>query len=747
MSTRTSRDRKIIFILILAVIVELTLLLAHSGVIPIGSGDGYEGQRAGQVVHSNNHLRRRSINSLIWETSGPDEIVYYHDSLLTLKESTATLKLDNDTEVRLSENTLISIDPPEQHQTGEIRLRFVRGNLQARNPFQASKIEAKQMSLNIKSGSEVELREVGTDGVEVQLKSGEAVVQIGDQSSSLVKNEILRLDTEGADRLRVDDRLTWINPPPKRIYYHGELVPVSLEWQGKAREIVVQTLGEPERTIKLPENTTTQLVDLKPGHHRLYLRDEHRSSSSLDVQVWKAPIIHLISPLPRDRVEMNNEVPFVWQKHKLATKFRVKIHGERTRLTEDVSQNELTQKFEQEDDLQWFVEGFDADGFLIPPLYRNPLYIRENPFAPPRLKSPELRAPAKEKDNRGAWLWRIIFPVAHAAEKEKFEAVFAWEPVPGADQYVIEISESPNFRDPVVNQTVREAEFVWRDFGFKEYYWRVAAGHSKGRMGVFSQVVKLDFTPLKQNPDLKNISGVVIRRKTPKVTQVSKPKANSPAEKPKPPPKVPAPAPVATETAPPEFGPAKNWRRSVLWSPRYSHMDHKGEDNISASMNGFTFSAIGFEFPWKDAQENIWLFDGEFASYRYKPVDKEEFAVQEDLSWSEIQFSALRFRSLWGYGVTIESRMGIERKDRESIRGFFIPVFGPTMQRNFTFGQGEFRFRMGALFSTTDQGVRLQPEWRQPIGERFSVGAGIETVWFSTIGLTLHGTLTFGLSW
>jgi len=50
-------------------------------------------------------LRRRGTDSLVWEKSAADDVLYYYDSILTLAQSTASLKLFKDSEIRLSENT------------------------------------------------------------------------------------------------------------------------------------------------------------------------------------------------------------------------------------------------------------------------------------------------------------------------------------------------------------------------------------------------------------------------------------------------------------------------------------------------------------------------------------------------------------------------------------------------------------------------------------------------------------------
>jgi ribosomal protein L12E/L44/L45/RPP1/RPP2 len=737
--TRTSRDRKIIFVLLIALAVQVFLLLAHTGVIRIGRKSGTEGVLAGHISEAHNHLRRRSLNSLVWENSQKSEAVYFHDSVLTLKGSTATLALDNSTQVELSENTLITIEPPDEHNSGEIRLRFVRGNLQARNPYQKSRIAGEKWSVDVKQGSQLELREIGEGGVEVVLKGGEGSIQTTAGTGVLRPNEIVRIGTEGAGNFAIDSKLKWLNSPLKRSYLHGEALPLPLEWQGQADTLVIQTLGIPERRIAV--NSTRYLADLSFGNHRLYLRSGTRSSEPLDVQVWRAPLIHLLAPLPRNRVEVGDTLRFLWQKPPEVAGFRLGISGAVTKVREEQQANEFTGKFSAEDDVQWSVEGIDRDGYAVPPLYRYPLFIRERPLPAPKLKKPELRAPAAKPPGPGAWLWSQIFPRAHA---EEFHAVFSWEEVPGANQYVIEISESADFRNPVVNITVKTPEFVWQKFRLANYYWRVAAGHTRGRMGVFTEPVTVDFSPLKKNSSIAALDGVLIKKI---ITAAASAAPVPPAPPPEPavvaPQAPPAPEPLRkvelSETQ-------KHWQPIALWQPRYGSLKIHGSDSV-AVLTGATIPSFGLEVPWRDAEGAIWMIDAAITHYSFKPDPESKFPFQKDLNWLEFDANLLRFRSPLGYGFSARQNLSVRRTDYEAIAADTVLGFGPIVQWNLPVPRGDFNIRTGLIFNRDGQVFLLAPEWRGRIGQRFVTGFGAEAQFVVDVpdfGYSIQGFATIG---
>lgn len=757
MTTRKSRDRKFIAVLIVATIVELVLLLAHSGVIRLGmAADSKEGQRAGVVAQTQNHLRRRSLNSLVWENSARDEVVNFYDSILTLKESTATLKLDNETEVELSENTLITIDPPDEVHNGEIRLRFVRGNLAARNPFAESQIGGEEWSVALKKGSEVELREVGDKGVEVQLKSGDAVIKAQGAQRDLKAHEILRVEKGAISRMNMRSELHFINPPPKRMYLHGDAVPLPLEWEGKATELLIQTLGQPERTIPVGAEAQKGMADLQFGQHRIYLRNGDRSSAPLDIQVWRAPVLHLLNPLPRNRIDMGTSVNFVWQRSPEVPHFSLKILGRTSSTSKSADDNTYTTRFESEEDLQWYVEGIDRDGFVIPPLYRYPLFIRSEPFAAPKLKTPQLRQPAAVKStDKGAWLWNLFIAPAYAddtvAQLAKFEAVFSWEPVAKADQYVIEISETADFREPVVNKTIAETEFVWRPPYLQKYYWRVAAGSSKGRMGLFTEPVTVDFEPLKANANIAALDDVLIRRpkaetKSPKT--LAEPVAPAVAAT------LPLNKTLSSDEAKPQFNrrinlnqTQDNWRPLILWQPNYSSMKANGTGNSAANLSGGTGMNFGLEVPWRDYRNALWLFDASVGSYSFRPDPREKYPFQGDLNWLEFDVSATRFTSYVGLGLKVRQLLSLRRTDYEVVTADTALWFGPQLTANYALPRGEFNVQLSGLFSRDGQAFGVQPEWRCHIGDRFVTGIGADALWMlsaPSTSLILRAFVTVG---
>lgn len=640
MRTRIS-ERRIVMLLLAALVGESVLLLAHLGVLGTGSWRKEPvGPAAGAVVKSHRELRRRAVDSLIWENATLEEPLYFHDSVLTLNQSTASLRLFPDTDLRLSENTLVTIEPPLEGAHGEIRLKFHKGNLQARNPYRPAHIAGDAWTVDVRAGSDLEFRQVGDQEVEVRVSKGEAQLKAAGGTESVLRDgDWLRVEQGRASKLRLDGELGWTTPPPARIYAHAPTIPLALAWRGSAARLVIQTLGQAERALEV--NGTSTLLELPLGQHRLFLRaGAGQTSEALDVEVWRAPVVHLLQPLPRDRVELDREIKFGWLRPAAVKSYSLVVGERRV----DDAESPTTLRFTEPTDVRWSVYGRDEDGFEIPPPYAYPLFIRERPLAAPKLKEPAVRRPAAEE--RGASLWTYILPSAYA--DEMWEAEFNWEDVPGADVYALEISRTPDFREPVLLKTVGRARFVWRGFEPGEYYWRVAAGSKRGRLGVFSEPAVIDLregAPLAHRKPERVKAAVV----TPAPKPPLPPTATGPAM-------VPARMPAA---AAPSIEPVYK-QRWLAWTPAYRRFEARSGEAVRAKFSGAQPLGFAAEVPF-----GAWRVDATYESVAWRPYPESEY--QSELRANIIGAALIRLPSWWGYGLELRSDFGVSRRDAESL--------------------------------------------------------------------------------
>lgn len=693
-------DRTLVIGTLLLLLVEVMCLLMHLQILPNPfkpASSRIEQKPAGFVVKAQRELRRRGSNSLVWETSGTDDALFYYDSVLTLSQSSATLHLNEQTEVHLSENTLVTIEPQSAAADSQIRLKFTRGDLRARNPYVATKIETKEWSLNLNQGSEVSLRQTGHNDYEVEVLKGNLEFEKDSGKQALAQNQVLKIeDNKLGETLSKADNLKFEGPEYQRVYSFQPEAHVPVEWKGEAETIQILPQGKDKVVKTVSAEQKNDNLALEPGKYTLRLMKDGKISEAKEIEVWQAPTLHLLSPFPRDRVKTNENISFIWSYVPEAKEYKFVITDIRTgKVTEKrVSTNSSDFLFTDESDIQWKVIGIDPDGFEMPAPYANQIFPRNEPFAAPKLKSPELRLPASKKHSppdssyhlprNSLWslLYSAIVPSAQAETKKSadYEAVFAWEPVDQADVYTIEISDTSDFRSPLVSKVVRKTQFIWSQFNLGTYYWRVAAGSSKGRMGVFSEPAKVSLEKL---PEASSSNDGVLIRKKPQIE-----KARTPVE---------TRTEVILQDIPKPSFEEKRFEEKIRlasdeerdlketylleWTPLFTTWVLNGEDQLKAKLNGASTGAAHFQSEQMYSPERSYFVDVFYAQYKWKAADISQYPFQEDQSVTDARVQILFGDNKSGLlrGGLVQTVPYIVRKELEAIEIKTALTIGPSI--------------------------------------------------------------------
>ncbi len=647
----TNADRKWIILIGLLLIAEVLWLLVDLQWINVPffskKSNTSNAVDAGYIISSKKDLKRRGANSLIWEDTQPKDTLFYHDSVLTLSQSSAKLYLKDQTDLELSENTLVTLEEPEDKTKSEIRLRFSRGDLRARNPSFKTSVVGEDWVINLDKGSDIVLRK-DQGSYEFEVVSGTATLQTKDGEENLTEDKILKLnDDHKVEKVEKSTDLQWKEKKPVRIYTLGENANIPLEWMGDAKDLVINKAGSEEKNQNLETQKQTSSVKLAHGSYKIRLKNASGLSEAKTVEVWKAPRIYLKKPLPRDRLKTNEPYEFIWTTEKGVKTYRVQFSSNQAPLKQEkADQNYTTIKFDQEQDLKWQVQGEDEEGFVIPPLYDNEIYLRDEPLAAPKLKVPDVKKGAFYQP-KWHWLYAAIFQQAQA-KVDNYEIDFAWEPVAGADQYILEVSTTPDFRQPELIKTLSSTTYVWKKVKFKKYYWRVAAGSAKGRMGLFSEPMELQLDEIK----IVNI-----------------PAPEPPAEA-----KVetePAIEPVASEEKKsfsielPEI--PSGW--GIALAPSYKYSKTSGEKETHIDLQGMVPFGVqlSFKTDWINNHNyhvNFWT-----SHQTWKPTPEVEFPFQDNLKVREsiLTFDRGTLNEQNRLGLILHENFIAKRKTEESI--------------------------------------------------------------------------------
>lgn len=674
---KNQSERKWIALIILLLTAEIIWLLIDLQWINLPAffkKTSYSGvTEAGHVIKAKNELKRRGMNSLIWEPTKENETLFYHDSVLTLSQSSAKLYLKDQTELQLSENTLVTLEEPDDKSKSEIRLRFSKGDFRARNPTTKTSILGDDWTVNLEKGSEVALRK-DRDSYEFEVMSGQATLQTAGKIESLSNSSIIKLGVDQQiKKIEKSQNLEWSDVKPLRVYVFNDRASVSLQWKGRAKNLNINKVGEAEESQPVSPEQKSVEVDLKLGSYRIRLADEKGLSTARSIEVWKAPQIFLKKPLPRDRLKTGIPHEFVWTDVDGVKDYQIKLSGNELEQTENSTENFKTLMFENELDLEWKVEGHDDEGYLIPSFYKNKIYIREEPLEAPKLKAPNILI--EESSHKGGFFywWKLLMAEAQAAKVSQ-EIVFEWESVEAADYYIIEISSDPDFRHPEVIENVKKTYFVWKKYDSKKkYYWRVASANSKGRMGLFSEASELK-PEFKTKPAVSAPVAPFIKKPAEKVTEVITEKLPekiqeavivAPEE-----PKIPI------EVAKLQIVPS-GW--GFAWAPSYKMIKFVGDENSKIQLSGAVPLSVLLEYKTPPL-DNKYFYHVELiaSSQLWKPAPESEYPFQENLNIPEIRLDVMRGK------IESDSRIGFSfhqsfipsRKTDESVTFKSQSVFG-----------------------------------------------------------------------
>lgn len=747
-------DSKVILILILALLVQILLLLWHMGYIVVGSPppSSVDHEVAGRVAQVQNKLKRRPLDSLIWQPSRTDETVHFHDSVLTLGASQAKLELKNGTTINLGENTLITIEPPSKEFPEDIKIKFIGGNIKTRNPHHGSNISNDQFILKIKRGSEVDIQKSHDETFNVELSSGSAQLLKNQETLTIKEKERVNIDSEFSEKFKITETLSWIKDQKQRIYTHEKKGSLSLNWSGKATTLEILSQKHPRRKMAVSKDQERITLELPIGTHSLYLSDGELISARKVIEVRPAPVIHLIHPLPRDRF-LPSKIEFSWVPNPLAQNYQLVIKGLNPQVKQQTSSHRLDIELNLESELDWEVWGLDSDNYLIPPLYDQKLYIRNNPFAPPKLHQPQ-KIPLNS-GRKGAWLDWIIFSQARAATV--WGALFSWDEIPGADLYQIEVSQSKDFRQLILNKKVATNQFIWKGIDPSQtYYWRVAAGDHSGRMGLFSPPQKVELVdvknlippekkkaPLKARPKPVPSSQPTQAKKLP---QVSKHSSHSPIKS------NPQQAKMQNDNQREET----RWlRQMVFWKNlSYSINQIENTQNLTTRLSGAEILNFGIQADFNWRRQSIFHLILQFNSGEYEPDPKNQFPFQSNVTRTDAHLQMLwrSEKSGWLFGTHIGITPETLRLNEESMQLENQLYYGLSTGYHFQGENLEGFIILGPSLNTSGLGINLFHQLRYPFYHNFFAGAQLEVRAFEgaprwSHSITGHLLLGYQLKW
>ncbi len=696
----------------------------------------------GTLVAKKNSVHRRGTNTLIWDETQASDPLYAYDSVLTLSGSSANLILNGETKLDLDQDTLVVLEPSGQTSDGRLKIRFARGSMRTKNASDPLVITGDDLKaalqISTEPGTALHLAGLDDGRLHVEVEAGAAKVESGNSIETIGSGgKLLLRDGVVEERSTTDRALIWQPNLPLRVY--AKTIPVELElaWEGEADSLKSTDAKRTLRSQAVRDGRTR--VNLAMGQSRFWLAKGERTSATIEIDVRSIPALRLFSPLPRDRVKSGHDVVFSWEAATGFGKYQLEISKTESFVelyrSLEVETPRAQVKLTDTGTLFWRVKAIDDLGVAVPPSRVSSFSVVPLELEAPTLNAPEIREPADDAtENRDGvqLIFDLLVPRAHA-ESKQVDAVLSWQPMNGAEFYVIEISSTPGFESTLVSKRLTEPKYVHRGPRGAQVFWRVAAGAGEST-GPFSAAAVLKLEGAKavvQNPKPEAAS-------PPKQADVATAQARIPVAAvapatPTPAPvtertpeidakpevvaerATPEPTPEATPEAPPvpvapvvSFAEKSNRKLGrLVYAPHFRQSASTNELGVQGSFSGpiaISFAAHLYLFESEKGRVELGLA---YEEAQWKPLTsgRQADVKEQRLGWN------LGYRSrasAWSFAVAGESLPLLARKATEEAELQTQSLYGVDVRFTETMLLGVADFELALRSGTAMSGGRLR---------------------------------------
>lgn len=326
---KLSRNDYIFTIVSIILIFILSFLLYEN--IHYRSQASRNAKSIGTVTYKYHKVKRKFMDRFIWEKIIPATPVYLYDSIMTLEQSDAIIRLKSGVEISLDADTLVEIELIDN----QIGLALEQGGLQTRNQSSSFVIKTKDdTKIVIGEGNRSRIfSKNGNTSVSVQQGKAE-IIDKNNKSQIIKKNEILQKQKNGTwkkSEFRIhtkypeDQSAFLLNPneDSKGITFHSEDID-----KEKARYLLISRTSTMENAKSYPlENRTSKKVHLSEGlwywalsSEKSYILNEKNNVSPIKtLRVQKRNKIKIYQPGNNAvYIQKNGEktVTFSWEAEK-----------------------------------------------------------------------------------------------------------------------------------------------------------------------------------------------------------------------------------------------------------------------------------------------------------------------------------------------------------------------------------------------------------------------------------------------
>ncbi len=308
---------------------DLRASIRHSGENSIGT-----------ITFKRRNAQRKYADRVVWETIDRSQPVFPQDSIRTVEDSGAVVRLVDGTEITLDEKTLITLEWGADRKA----ISFLEGNITAKretaNAADEGEILIRSNDAAISLGkAEVNLGKDRSGNLALAVEKGEVKLKTGGDEKKVTSSETAVVDAATAKATVKAPSLLPESPGANAFYVtHGDDLETSFVWKRKAAGFpVVVEISESSDFSKIIRAEKSDGVSigivLQPGTFFWRLREEGGETTlSRKLTILKDPPLTAISPREGTGYSYRTEKPlirYIWESSDIATEYEYEIARDR----------------------------------------------------------------------------------------------------------------------------------------------------------------------------------------------------------------------------------------------------------------------------------------------------------------------------------------------------------------------------------------------------------------------------------
>lgn len=533
MSNKSRSDAILIGVALCLLCLEVLWLLHQLRMIPIPLFDKVivsAGREIGQVISKDRSVQARPQDSLTWYPVVPGDRVRLHDTVMTGTNSHAVVKLYDGGEVLLDEGTLVRFSLRGVLGSSQvIDLTVNQGMVRVKSVKKSVKLKLTREEVAVLPESEVVIaRAPLKQETEVRVEKGSAEVVTQDKGAAKTEKKVTVAPGQaiqvGGGREKVSLvtalPLSEASPADKaRLQAEGLTGTVTFSWKAEKGDILEWSNNDRFSSVeRSPASTDGATVALAPGKYFWRVRRSDHLSSVRELLVLPAVSYAVQFPKAGQTIKASANWVFRWKPVPQAEAYLVEL-SDSEMFEESVIRVTATSASVPIGSLKpgtyyWRVQAKAKEWGDWPTSETFSFFVKGR-LQPPKPKGAKI-IPKKSGDHwppektirryaQNSCFWEkvqrffslawetvtdLIVPRAYASE-DTLNLEFSWEPIDGAEVYVLEVAADSEF-SKVLSRVESDNTTILAELPYQsEYFWRVAGRDREGEMGRFSAVQRL----------------------------------------------------------------------------------------------------------------------------------------------------------------------------------------------------------------------------------------------------------------